>query len=552
MSSTARNAIQQLVQMGIQDFCICPGSRSTPLTLAIARHPTARSHIFHDERSAAFCALGMGLSGKLGALVVTSGTAVANAFPAVIEASYAHVPLLLLTADRPPELRSSTANQTIDQVKIFGEHVRFFFDVPCGKEYPPDSMSNILSFAVSKCFGNNPGPVHLNWMFREPFETDHTPSKVIKFPYVFSGICHLTNSVRNKLTEGVETSKNGIIVIGDISEVSEIEHLQKWVSTIQWPTIVDASSGLRLQNIDNMIMAWEDVLSNPPETFNPDFIIQIGKGLCSKRYEQWVTSLKCPIWVLNPYPIISNPSSALIYKCQVHIQTLGFLKNICINSNLTNWVRAHNKKVISALKQHVYTSFNEISIVQTLIQTSPNNTQVFLSNSMPIRDVNNYSDSSVYRKTASNRGASGIDGIISTAAGWLLSNQLPTLLIIGDLALMHDWGVLFTLSKKQLPAPLVILVINNGGGGIFSMLPISKQKDVFEEHFATAHTHRFSESSHSLGIKSVNPHSLEHLKEEVQIAWTIGGLTIIETNTLRSVNTAIRHSIRSIIQEDWL
>ena len=152
MSRLAKIAIDQLVEWGVVDFCICPGSRSTPLTLAIARHPKAHSHIFHDERSAAFCALGFGKTGKLAVLITTSGTAVANAFPAVVEANMAGIPLLLMTADRPPELRFTDANQTIDQLKIFGDQVRFFFDIPCSSvDYTDITLQNTLGFAVSKC-----------------------------------------------------------------------------------------------------------------------------------------------------------------------------------------------------------------------------------------------------------------------------------------------------------------------------------------------------------------------------------------------------------------
>ena len=241
MSQHATDAIHQLVQMGVRHFCICPGSRSTPFTLAIARHPEADSHIFHDERSAAFCALGLGKSGHLAAFVVTSGTAVANAYPAVIEADAANIPLLLLTADRPPELRASNANQTIDQCKIFGDRVRFFFDFPCSSPitpttypidnfmYPIEAQRNTLSFAVSKATGQNPGPVHLNWMFREPFDISQTTTLINSITYPITHVGQLTLSAdqQTEIVHHLQQSKRGLLVVGELTSPEEQQIVQE-------------------------------------------------------------------------------------------------------------------------------------------------------------------------------------------------------------------------------------------------------------------------------------------------------------------------------------
>ena len=566
MSQHANDAIHQLVQMGVRHFCICPGSRSTPFTVAIARHPDAHSHIFHDERSAAFCALGLGKSGQLAVLVVTSGTAVANAYPAVIEADAANIPLLLLTADRPPELRASNANQTIDQCKIFGERVRFFFDFPSASParqttypieefiYPIEAQRNTISFAVSKATGLNPGPVHLNWMFREPFDiSDSTAvNSDVSYPVFHTGAPTLTAEQKNDLINLLKQSHSGLLVIGELTSPSEQQMVQEIIEQIPWPMIIDAGSGLRIQEHPNMILAWEDVLRNPPFHSSPDLIVQLGNGLCSKRYEQWISNLTCPIVVMNSRPISSNPSSAAIVRYQCQISDFKDLSKHCSNSNLLPIFNRYNqsikKSLLNEIKSH---KVNDIQITNAILQHSPDDCQVFIGNSMPIRDINNYLFNCTRHVSASNRGASGIDGLTSTAYGWMLGHNRPTLLLIGDLSLMHDWGVLFTLSQTTLPQPLIIVVINNGGGGIFSMLPISQEHDVFESHFATAHTHHFTPILQAMGISAHTVSTMDHFHSLYADLWNNPAVHVIEFLTNRNDNTELRQTLQQLVQQGW-
>lgn len=556
MSNHAHDAIQQLVQMGVQHFCICPGSRSTPLTLAVARHPTAQSHIFHDERSAAFCALGLGKAGQLAALIVTSGTAVANAYPAVIEADAANIPLLLLMADRPPELRASNANQTIDQIKIFGDRVRFFFDFPCASEdYPIQAQRNTISFALSQARGINPGPVHLNWMFREPFEVNPsalTPSNEMRYPAIHTGDLVLTPAQRSQLRDLLMQSQAGLLVVGELTNQQDQETVQEILSAIPWPVILDAASGCRIQPFGDHILAWEDLLRDPPSEFQPDLIVQIGNGLCSKRYEQWLTRRTCPVAVMNSRPISSNPSAAPIYRFQCSVDELLKESEHCSKSDILSLIDRYNKNsrdIILEINQAE--TINDIQIINTVIQSLPATAQVFIGNSMPIRDINNYLLATQYHRSTSNRGASGIDGIPSTAFGWMLGNDAPTLVILGDLSLMHDWGVLFTLSQYPFRHPFVIVVINNGGGGIFSMLPVSKQHDVFEAHFATAHAHHFAPIIRAMGIACTTVSDLTNFDAQYAEIWATPALHIIEFHTSRENNTRLRQEIQQRVQQGW-
>lgn len=547
MSTMAHTAIAQLVEWGIVDFCICPGSRSTPLTLAVARHPKARSHIFHDERSATFCALGFGKAGKIAVLITTSGTAVANALPAAVEANMAGIPLLLMTADRPPELRFTNANQTIDQIKLFGDQTRFFFDVPCDSpRYSMSAMQNMLSFAVSKCVGSDPGPVHLNWMFREPFTLE--PIEVfldhVKQPQY--GLLSLTSEQQADIVEILLKSQAGLIVVGELTDPHEIDALKSILKDGEWPVIIDASSGLSLIQSENRILAFEDILRNPPTAFTPDVIVQFGNGLCTKRYELWLKTLTCPVFVLNHRPIASNPGSISLYRYQVHLQTLGWITPYFASSSLMNWVQTHNQNVRKGLAKH--TEWSELQALKESVMYIPKAGQLFIGNSMPIRDLNNYVESRdvpVY----SNRGASGIDGLPSTALGIHLATDKPTLLVLGDLSLMHDFGVLFTLNGMSFRQPFVIVVINNFGGGIFGMLPVSKEQDVFDTHFATVHDHQLAPVTKAMGIATYAVHDAAGLQRTLKECWQKPGLSIIEAVVERETSKALRSSIRTHVFE---
>ncbi len=546
MSILATVAIEQLIQYGVKHFCICPGSRSTPLTLAVARHPKAHSHIFHDERSAAFAALGFGKAGQVAVLITTSGTAVANALPAVVEANLANIPLLLMTADRPPELRFTNANQTIDQIKLFGEQTRFFFDIPCeSSSYSIEALQNTLSFAVSKCTGANAGPIHLNWMFREPFDLTQRTISIRSFPVPTEGILVPTSVQKKHIKQQLASSKRGLLVIGEITDPIEITAIKSSLSKVKWPCIIDASSGLSLLSHDGKVLAYEDLLRSPPPEFKPDIIVHLGNGLCTKRYEQWLQQLDCPALLFHPRPILSNPAARPFERYTVHLQSLDFLFDSLQESALLDWVQNHNQQLQMALPHRE--QWDEISVLQQSIDSVPKEGQLFIGNSMPIRDLNNYICSK-YIPVASNRGASGIDGIPSTAFGWMLGNQKPTLLVLGDLSLMHDFGVLFTLQQQSFLCPLVIVVINNCGGGIFEMLPIATEETIFDSHFATIHQHQLAPITTAMNIDTHSVTDIPSLQTALQSCWENNGLQIIEARVERRHTNSIRKKLRLLTQ----
>lgn len=540
-SSFATQMIATLVELGITHFAICPGSRSTLLTIAIARNPHAESYIFHDERSAAFFVLGLGKTGQLSAMITTSGTAVANALPAVMEASNTHVPMLLISADRPPELRGSGANQTMDQVKLFGKAVRFFFDFPCpSPDFSAKAFASTLSYGVSKCFGSDAGPVHFNCMFREPLEPIEQFTAIFPKPSVYSHPKQeLSIEAQEQLLVYAQEATNPILIIGALESKADQCAALRLAKTLNWPVFVDISSGIALQNIQNKIPFVDVILEQNHVIPTPDLILQLGRGFTTKRYEHWTRTLNVSHIIIDSRSSRHDPGHSCTWRLQVDISSLLFLEQLqCPN---LSWIRKLQIQLqrISIPMQEI----SEISIAHQLPSWLPNNSQLFIGNSMPIRDCNNYSLPAEKIVLACNRGVSGIDGIISTAAGWAIGGQKHSFLLIGDISFMHDIGVLFSL--QAINVSLTIVLINNSGGGIFSFLPVSKEEDVFETHFATKHSFELAPVVQAMGIKVQSLESMTELKTALE--QPIQGLSFLEIRTDREQNYREHQDIKRCI-----
>ena len=260
-----------------------------------------------------------------------------------------------------------------------------------------------------------------------------------------------------------------------------------------------------------------------------------------KRYEHWLQTLSCPVLVLNSRPISSNPGARPVHRYQVNIQTLHWITTYLSQSDLMTWVAEHNHHIREALQQH--DTWSEVVALQKSVCSIPENGLLFIGNSMPIRDLNNYVESKEVH-VYSNRGASGIDGLPSTTLGIHLSTNKPTLLVLGDLSIMHDFGVLFTLKSMTFQQPLVIVVINNFGGGIFGMLPVSEQLDVFDTHFATVHTHTLAPVTQSMGIDTYSVNNMETLNAALGECWLESGVHIIEAIVDKEVSKNYRSTLR--------
>lgn len=506
--------VDELIRYGVDYFCISPGSRSTPLVVAIGRNKKAYSVICYDERGLAFHALGYAkATNKPAAVITTSGTAAANLYPAVIEAGMDKVPMLILTADRPEELIDAGANQTINQEHIFGKFTRWQFNFSCPTEQiPPEAILTTIDQAVYRSSSNNPGPVHINCRYRKPLEP---PGATAKDSYI-KNIKNWLNSTEpftsykkpivtadkgtiKSLANIINDSKRTIIVIGQLSSDSERKTISKLIKKLNLTVYADITSGLRLTKCQAHIIRYfdQDLLSAEfNEIVKPSLVLHLGGRITSKRVNEFFQQNRP-----SQYVIVKNNHDRLdpIHAVTQHIEAdltwlcRRLLKEIKPQPNTySQFIIRKAQKIDKIIADNIDEEkiLSEAFVVREISTEIPPNSYLFLSSSMPIRDMDLYGQSGNQAITvAANRGVSGIDGVISTAAGFAVGGKSATTLVIGDLAFIHDINALATINKLQLP--IIIVIINNQGGGIFHFLPISKCEDVFGRYFAAVHDFSF-------------------------------------------------------------
>lgn len=521
--------VEELIRSGVEYFCLSSGSRCAPLALAVANHPGARTFVHFDERAMAFHALGYAsATGKPVAVITTSGTAVANLFPAVIEASKKKLPLIILTADRPPELRLTGAHQTIDhQPGIFGSFVRCSVDLPCPtEEINPAFVLTTVDQALHKTRTDVKGPVHLNCAFREPLGLQRTHKNFnaclkpleawLKSRETFTKyfIPEISAALTDDVVGVLRKSRNGVIAVGKLNTEEDRRAVLKLAERLGWPVFPDVTSGLRLSAASkNVISYFDQILLSEKfsKSFKPDCIIQFGGRMTSKRFNQWLES-SAPqnyVMVLN-HSLRNDPSHQVTHRVQASAKDFvsAVLKKRfkAASSALTGRLVRLNRAVDETIERYLHESdaLNEIRAARLVSQLVPDGSNLFLGNSMPIRDVEMFGvDSRKNINVTGNRGASGIDGNIASAAGYAAGSGALTTVVIGDLALLYDLNALSMV--EGLPELMVIVVMNNRGGGIFSFLPVAEGNVHFEKFWGTPHEYDFSNAAaqFSLGYASV-------------------------------------------------
>ena len=517
--------VEELIRQGAGFFCISPGSRSTPLTVAIARNPKARWKIFADERSAGFFALGYGrATGKPAVLICTSGTAVANYFPAVVEASMDFQPMLILSADRPFELLDCGANQTIRQENMIGSYTRWNMQLPFpSREVPLKALLSTVAYAVTKSLGSPAGPVHLNQPFKEPRELN-TPD--LKDPWLDtvqewlasinpSGVSALPEKHPDSRTlatvrDALSKSKLPVIIAGSMQSTEEAEAVKELACDLEVPLYADLSSGLRL---NSAVQPWQLAFQLPSfaKHFKPDLVLHFGGHIIAKHPAAAIRE-----WNPEHYIVIRSQANRFSPDHNVTLSieaslavTAGCLKGAratspVINSNacIDFFLRAGEEIDAETSPLQAVTEISAARLISRLITEKQ---LLFISNSMPVRDMDTYACNR-YRhgiRTGINRGVSGIDGILSTAAGFAEGYGKPTTLVIGDIAFLHDLNALSLLNT--LSVPLQIIVLNNNGGGIFSFLPVAGYSDIFETHFATPQDYSVQSAAATFGVNYACP-----------------------------------------------
>jgi 2-succinyl-5-enolpyruvyl-6-hydroxy-3-cyclohexene-1-carboxylate synthase len=564
--------IEELVRNDVTCFCISPGSRSTPLTIAAAENNQAEKIICFDERAAAFYAIGYARAkGKPAAVICTSGTAAANLYPAITEAKNSQISLILITADRPPELRDTGANQTIRQVGMYGDFLNWQFDLPCPDEkIPAKFVLSTIDQAVHQAIEKPCGPVHLNCMFREPLEPSpqefpvayrasidrwENSSKVLT-EYIPS-IRTVDNQSMDEMTGLINGSENGLLVIGQLHRDTERRAVIKLARHLQWPVFADITSGIRHDRKDIINIAYFDhiLLSDQViETLQPDMILHFGRPLTSKRYLNLIEVITAENYFhfdsgdsrLDPAHVIRKRFSADLGAICQHIETKT--KPRMKTAKEKNLIEI-NKKTEDIIDTF-YSSekkITEITLPRLISKELPRDQGLFLASSMPIRDFDMYAGS--YIKTsdiAANRGVSGIDGTLATAVGFAKGLKKRVTVVIGDLAMIHDLNSLSLIHDSHFP--LTIVVVNNSGGGIFSFLPVSEYKHVFDKFFATPHPYQFEHAAKMFNIAYVKPQTIDAFLDSYKQSLSQRTSTLIEIITEREQNYKRHQEIQSKIK----
>jgi 2-succinyl-5-enolpyruvyl-6-hydroxy-3-cyclohexene-1-carboxylate synthase len=492
-----RAFVDELARCGVAGACTSPGSRSTPLVLTLARErgiPTT-SHV--DERAAAFFALGLvKATGRPAVLACTSGTAAANYLPAVIEARESGLPLIVLTADRPPELRDVGAGQTIDQIKLYGSAVKWFVEVGAHAATPDRLrwVRQLACRAVWTSLDGRPGPVHLNVPLREPLVLDEELDEDRAPPHLGGGRpdgAPFTARVGTRrdpapLVHWLREHRRGVIVAGR-DERDDATGLIRLAEALAWPLLADPLSGARR---GGAATAHYDALLRDAEwsaaarVGGVECVLRVGDLPTSKPLRQWLRGLDVPQAALPSPGDWPDPDAVLD---TVFDLTRGALAGIdepwqAEPAWLGAW-RAADATAAKALEAALGDELSEPRVARELATAVPAGARVLIAASMPIRDAETFWPVDAAAVALANRGANGIDGTISTAYGIAAASGAPTYLHIGDVALAHDIGGL--LAGKRLGVPLTIVVVDNAGGGIFDFLPVATQRDAFEEHVAT-------------------------------------------------------------------
>ena len=552
--------VEELLRSGIDYFCLSPGSRSTPLAVAVARNPKARSAVIYDERAAAFHALGYSRAvGKPAVLICTSGTAAANYFPAIVEASLDFIPMIVLTADRPPEKVDTGANQTIRQAKIYGDYVRWFFDLPCPTaEIPPQMVLTTIDHCIYKSLTQPAGPVHLNCQFREPLvplKRKIPPDYLGELaswgkdskPYTSHSLsaARPTEQTCSELKKIIRNTSKGLMVVGRLRSKEEKQAVRRFSRNLGWPVFTDILSGQRLGNGSKNLLPYFDLMllvEKLHPKFQPETILHLGDQLASKRYLQFVDKNPPRHYIsVLPHSFRSDPTHRVSWRVETGLkdfcEQLSAVRAVKIDRQWLRFLKKCSTSVGQVLNVQLNRNnqLSEPAIARSISQHIPEGHSLFLASSLPIREVDMFADPEGNSVSISaNRGVSGIDGTIASALGYARGNKQPLTLLIGDLAFLHDLNSLSILSTQK--PPITIVLINNQGGGIFSFLPIADFKQVFEPFFGTPHNYTFADTARQFAMAYSLPENIREFEAAYLKAVESRKSSLIEVQTDRKEN----------------
>jgi 2-succinyl-5-enolpyruvyl-6-hydroxy-3-cyclohexene-1-carboxylate synthase len=487
--------VRALFQEGIEHVVLSPGSRSTSLTLAFSAHSGFKKHVGIDERSAAFLALGLAkASGKPAALVCTSGTAVANYFPAVIEASQSGVPMIILSADRPPNYRGLHASQTIDQLKIFGNYPVFFHEA--GEPDHQQSSIKRLKLAAIQAVQTSiekAGVAHLNFPFSKPFEPNQKYLKQVEFenekqsrrPSPKYSIEYGKMELDETFWSDVISAEKPLIIVGPTAKNENLDFITPLARTLDAPIL--AEPGSQVPTSRHTIQGFDGFLHNTDnwDVLQSDLILRFGQQPVSKAINQYLDKLHEVMQISFMSPTHWTDGSLSSHK-QITLKAPLSIPEVTGSAEkgwLKKWKKTEKEfKVFREEQLQPTAPITDGYVFYKVMNSIPKKTFSMVSNSFPVRDMSLFGEFDG-KEIFTNRGAAGIDGITSTALGLSLSTEKPGVLFVGDIAFLHDSNGL--LMAKEVKQPLVIIVLNNGGGTIFRMLPVHQLKEKYTPYFET-------------------------------------------------------------------
>jgi len=559
----ARALVAGLVAGGARHLVLSPGSRSSPLAIAARLDARLAITVQVDERSAAFLALGIAKAARAPvALACTSGTAAANFLPAIAEANLAGVPLVALTADRPPELRGTGAAQTIDQIRLYGSHARHFADLPCADE--PGATPAIAALAAFEAcrvaMAGATGPVHLNVPFREPLVPPPEEMAACEAQWIEAagalaaalagGAAQALPALPDlaPLAARLEAARRPLILAGPGAvHASEAWAVLALAAAAGAPVFADIASGVRGEPVPEgaLACAHADLFlrDEAVAALAPDFILRLGGIPTSKTLATWLARHRAPMVAVQPDERRRDPDGVVgevvVAPAAMLCEALAARVKRGVRDGGWSAALAAGEAGAEAL---VPLAPREAAAVVAACEAVPPGSAIFLSSSMPIRWAEFYAGSLANGvEVLANRGANGIDGIVSTAAGVAIGGRKPTLLVTGDLAFLHDAGGL--RAARDLPAPLAILLLENGGGGIFSHLPVARHEALFEPLFGTPHGCDLAAASRASGVAHVVATSVEEVHSLVGATLAGGSARVIEWRTDRAQSVREQASV---------
>lgn len=566
--------VDALARLEITQYYLSPGMRNAPFLHAVDAHPQSNGLMGMDERAQAFRALGFAKAqGKPAVVICTSGTAMAHYLPAVIEASKSHTPLIVISADRPPELSLTNANQTIQQDRMYGDYVRHFHNLGTpGPEVSPRAVGSLISQAVAMSLGDRPGPVHINMPMREPvdLESDDDFWGEIKLNYLTNLEEHL--KLEHPQNQSIDVEKvfsslnledlksrftqfsQPLLIIGELTLEEERESIHQMLKSCPWSKVIDVMSGVkfdfslkeRLCPTFDHPEVYEAYCQNPP-----DAIVHIGGRTTSKHYYRFLREHpSLPVYLFQATSDLHDPSHRFNYRA------IGKLNRLCEQlgsvfqstpkpAEYIQW----NNFVATKSQMIDQAPLAYPSLSKSLIENFPEDVVLYLGNSTVIRSFDSYASETFEQQipTFGHRGASGIEGFIAAALGFAEGTEKTVCLVLGDIALYHDLNSLELL--HQFPRPILVIVANNQCGGIFSLLPVAKDLKL-KRRLTTPHQINFTKLAQAFELAATRVEKREQWSISLRDAFAFVAREqrpfILEAMIDDDVNTEIYKTLRTV------